>query len=462
MGFYIRYPASGGGSSANPSVGTNGATAPTSSTEVGGINGSGNLTPISVDSSGNVNTNVISSALPTGGATSANQATEIASLATIATNSGTQATAANQSTANTSLATIATNTGAATPAGTNLIGKVGIDQTTPGTTNGVVVNSSALPTGAATAANQIIPVADVTGSGNITVLNANLATGTPTAGSTVALAVNGQSILSVQVEGTWTGTLEIQGTVDNTNWVQLIGVSNLNTGALSATIPSAATGLYQIGCGGLIGCRVTASAAMTGTAIITARVSVALGNVAIDAPIPAGTNSIGNLGTVTTVSAVTAITNALPTGTNTLGSVKITDGTNVGTVKAASTAALATDTSVVVQLSPNGSAPKTAGRALANAPTVTTYGTPITSAAYTTIVASTTSATNLVEVFDTSGVALYFAVGAAGSEVNQFIIFPGGNGQVPLAIPAGTRISYKAVSTSASGSTAFNALNLYT
>jgi hypothetical protein len=35
-------------------------------------------------------------------------------------------------------------------AGTNIIGKVGIDQTTPGTTNGVVVNNSALPAGAAT------------------------------------------------------------------------------------------------------------------------------------------------------------------------------------------------------------------------------------------------------------------------------------------------------------------------
>ncbi|MEE7463431.1 hypothetical protein MFUR16E_20410 [Methylobacterium fujisawaense] len=38
---------------------------------------------------------------------------------------------------------------AATPAGANIIGKVGIDQTTPGLTNGVVVNASALPAGAA-------------------------------------------------------------------------------------------------------------------------------------------------------------------------------------------------------------------------------------------------------------------------------------------------------------------------
>lgn len=45
--------------------------------------------------------------------------------------------AANQSTIISSLATIATNTGAAIPAGTALIGKVGIDQTTVGTTNAI-------------------------------------------------------------------------------------------------------------------------------------------------------------------------------------------------------------------------------------------------------------------------------------------------------------------------------------
>jgi hypothetical protein len=42
----------------------------------------------------------------------------------------------------------------AIPAGSAIIGKVGIDQTTPGTTNGVQVNSSVLPTGASTAALQ--------------------------------------------------------------------------------------------------------------------------------------------------------------------------------------------------------------------------------------------------------------------------------------------------------------------
>lgn len=49
------------------------------------------------------------------------------------------ATAANQATEISSLATIATNTGAAIPAGSAIIGKIGIDQTTPGTTNGTAI-----------------------------------------------------------------------------------------------------------------------------------------------------------------------------------------------------------------------------------------------------------------------------------------------------------------------------------
>lgn len=52
------------------------------------------------------------------------------------------ATAANQATMQTTLGTIATNTSSPIVAGTNLIGKVGIDQTTPGTTNAVVATGN--------------------------------------------------------------------------------------------------------------------------------------------------------------------------------------------------------------------------------------------------------------------------------------------------------------------------------
>lgn len=48
------------GSGGNASVGSTGTTAPTSATEVGGVNPSGNLTPLSVDSSGFLNVNGVS------------------------------------------------------------------------------------------------------------------------------------------------------------------------------------------------------------------------------------------------------------------------------------------------------------------------------------------------------------------------------------------------------------------
>lgn len=95
--FYVFYPPSGGGSSSNASVGTNGIAAPTSSTEVGGINPSGNLQPLQTDASGNLLVSlaaepgaplhviVDSSALPTGASTSALQGTGNTSLASIDT-----------------------------------------------------------------------------------------------------------------------------------------------------------------------------------------------------------------------------------------------------------------------------------------------------------------------------------------------------------------------------------------
>ncbi len=49
----------------------------------------------------------------------------------------------------------------------------------------------------------------------------------------------------------------------------------------------------------------------------------------------------------------TVTVNALPTGTNVIGSVKATDGTNTAAVKAASTAPLTTDPALVVSISPN-------------------------------------------------------------------------------------------------------------
>lgn len=81
--------------------------------------------------------------LPAGAATSANQSSEIAALGT------TGDTAYAGSGTASIIALLKGNYAglvAPTPAGTNIIGKVGIDQTTPGTTNGVQINNQATQT----------------------------------------------------------------------------------------------------------------------------------------------------------------------------------------------------------------------------------------------------------------------------------------------------------------------------
>jgi hypothetical protein len=86
-----------------------------------------------------------------------------------------------------------------------------------------------------------------------------------------------------------------------------------------------------------------------------------------------------------------------------------------------------------------------------NAPVYNAYATTaITTGAYVQLVAATTVQSNEIEIFDSSGQALYLAFGAASAEINQMIIYPGGNGRVRLAVPAGVRVSAKAITGTAS------------
>lgn len=75
------------------------------------------------------------------------------------------------------------------------------------------------------------------------------------------------------------------------------------------------------------------------------------------------------------------------------------------------------------------------------------HTTPVTTAAYTTLIASTAADATSMSLFDSSGESLILAIGAAASEVDKLYIFPGGNNaHESLMIPAGSRISVKAVS----------------
>ena len=217
----------------------------------------------------------------------------------------------------------------ALPAGTNLLGKTSIDQTTPGTTNKVVLGSEIaqgsttsgetgiLIQGAVTTAAptyttaQTSPLSlDTTGA-----LRVNITAGGSNGG--IVTQATGSNLHTVVDSGTITAVTAITNALPaGTNLIGKTGIDQTTPGT---------TNKVSIGTDGTV----TVNTLPAGTNLI--------GKTGIDQTTPGTTNGVViNSGTVTTVStittvgAVTAITNALPAGTNLLGKTSI-DQTTVGT-----------------------------------------------------------------------------------------------------------------------------------
>lgn len=74
--------------------------------------------------------------------------------------------------------------------------------------------------------------------------------------------------------------------------------------------------------------------------------------------------------------------------------------------------------------------------------------TSVTSAAWVQLIASTAGDVTKITVFDSAGYAMELGIGAPASEVRKLLIPPGGlNGMIELTVPAGSRISVRAVGT---------------
>lgn len=115
--------------------------------------------------------------------------------------------------------------------------------------------------------------------------NANPTTGAATSGSVCALNVNNttagsvgpdlyspcssMATLLVQLTGTWTGAVTIQGSNDGVNWYGLEAF-NASTGTGAATIPSATPGLFFATTYGAMKLRVAANATLTGSIVVSA------------------------------------------------------------------------------------------------------------------------------------------------------------------------------------------------
>lgn len=161
----------------------NGAPIPSTSVLISGENPAGNQTVVQTDSAGNLivsplaSSSTVTVVQPTGSLLHAT--IDASALPTGAS------TSALQTTGNTSLTTIIADL-------TNGTQTTQISQATPGTTNGVVVNSSALPTGASTSALQTTGNSSLStiASNTTNLLMTETAPGTP---ATFALTVQGNA-----------------------------------------------------------------------------------------------------------------------------------------------------------------------------------------------------------------------------------------------------------------------------
>ena len=128
---------------------------------------------------------------------------------------------------------------------------------------------------------------DLFSKGSITTQNL-VPAGTATVGSAVLINLfDGMCALGIQVTGAYTGALSLQGTIDRVTWVTIGGVVffNATSGAQSATIASASTGIWQAECSNFRSVRITALGAVTGTAVVTICASKSTSIIALDVPV---------------------------------------------------------------------------------------------------------------------------------------------------------------------------------
>lgn len=212
-------------------------------------------------------------------------------------------------------------------------------------------------------------------SASIQVLGANsqpFYLGTPTANSAAVFALASVQSVTILCSGSFTGTLVIEvaedgGTIWQRPYVHQPGTAN-NTNAF--------TNVFQamVNTTGMTHVRVRSTSSFVGTGTIRVTESLNSNVLNIIGPIPTGANVIGAVtqsGTWTTgrtwtlasgtdsIAAVQSGTwtvqqGGTPTAVANAWPFKLTDGTNTTAVKAASTAAVATDPAAVVSLSPNG------------------------------------------------------------------------------------------------------------
>lgn len=200
--------------------------------------------------------------------------------------------------------------------------------------SGTAITSSALPGVSKTGLS--VAVEDSTATGAITTQNLNPNSGTATAASTISVVLDGQATVGVQVTGVYTGALTPQVTVDNANWIAVASLTNANTNVTSATITSATVGIFQVPVTGYKAFRISANAAVTGTATVSLRATQGTPS-----------NIINNVGTVATVTGVTTVSTVTAVTTLANGQTAHSAASTGSPVRVAGRVNTAVDTTLV-------------------------------------------------------------------------------------------------------------------
>jgi hypothetical protein len=430
---------------------------------------------ISATQSGTWNITNISGtvSLPTGASTSANQTTANSSLSTIATNT-------------TGLNSTITTTSSAVPADAIQIGVKNGSNLVP-ITEGQSTMANSLPVVIASDQSSIPISGTITamGSGNFTVVQptgTNLHTvvdsGTITAniGTTNGLAldtsVNGILVSQGSTTSGEKGPL-IQAAVTTsspsyttaqTSPLSLTTAGALRVDASATTQPISGTVTANAGTGNFTVVQGTGTNLHTvvDSGTITANQGTANAtpwneNIAQfgGSAVVTGTGASGSGIPRVTISNDSSLAANQSVNLNQVGGSSVTLGSK--TSANSIPVVIASDQAAVAV---KGSLSPTTGRSFANTPVQNIYSsTNITTGAYVQLVSSTTSTTNYLDIFDSSGQAMILGVGGSGSEVIQAYIPPGGD-QIPLAIPSGSRVAYKALS--ANATSGYLLMNFYT
>lgn len=131
-------------------------------------------------------------------------------------------------------------------------------------------------------------------------------------GNKLLIVTPGHSTVSVQVTGTFSGTIQIQGSIDGTNYVN-INMRAVDTGVVTTGITT--TGLYKGAIGGFTNIRIFSPTFTSGTAIVSSKLSKKTTQVDVPGIATSNLQTSGNTSLSTLVTRTPDLNDASGSGT---------------------------------------------------------------------------------------------------------------------------------------------------